>query len=108
MWLADHVGFDVDTYRVDNSYLILNDHFELPTHQEGEVIVDYQYCVQAVEAIRKVILDERHPVNYITEVNIHCYIHYSHVITSLTTRSHTQREKFVWGHSHKSFFCVSS
>lgn len=72
MWIVDHVGFGImlalGSNRVDNSYLIFNDYFELPIHQEGEVIVDYQYSVQAVEAIRDEILKERHPVNYITEV----------------------------------------
>ena len=68
MWLVDHVGFGIDTHRVDKSYLILNDPFELPIHQEGEVIVDYQFSVPMVKAIRDVVLTERHPVNYITEV----------------------------------------
>ena len=68
MWLVDHVGFGIDTYRVDKSYLILNDYFELPVHQEGEVLVDYQYTVDAVKAVRDVIVKNNHYVNYITEV----------------------------------------
>lgn len=68
MWLVDRAGFGRDTYRVDNSYLILNDYFDLPVHQEGEVLVHYEDCVKAVEAIHTLVVTERIPVNYITEV----------------------------------------
>ena len=47
----------------------MNDHFELPIHQEGEVIVAYKDCVETVQTIKDVIIRENHPVNYITEVS---------------------------------------
>ena len=71
MCLVDYIGFGKNTNRVDNSYLILNDYFELPIHQEGEVVVEYKYCVQTVRAIRDLVVKDKHPVNYITEVNNH-------------------------------------
>jgi len=67
MHLVDIIGFGMTTHRIQNSYLILNDHFELPVHQEGEVLVDYQYSADVVRAVRDVAVN--HPVNYITEVN---------------------------------------
>ena len=68
MWLVDNVGFIKDTERVDISYNIFNDYFDLPIHQEGEVIVHYNDSVRAVEAITNVVIKEDIPVNYITEV----------------------------------------
>ena len=70
MSLVNRFGLGSDTQRVDNSFLILNDFFELPIHQEGEVIVAYEHCVSVVNAIKDVIISEQHPVNYITEVQI--------------------------------------
>lgn len=76
MWLVDNVGFSLDTTRVDISYNIFNDYFDLPIHQEGEVIVDYKYSVEAVKAIWEVVKHKKIPVNYITEVcSIRKYIH---------------------------------
>ena len=68
MWLVDNVGFFRDTTRVDVSYNIFNDHFDLPIHQEGEVIFHYNDTVRAIEAIRDVVIEKNIPVNYITEV----------------------------------------
>ena len=71
MWLVDNVGFIIDTIRVDISYRIFNDYFDLPIHQEGEVIVHYNDSVRAVEAIRDIVVENKLPVNYITEVCNH-------------------------------------
>ena len=69
MWLVDWVGFHENTHRVDKSYEIFNDYFELPIHQEGEIIVDYEHTVEALKAVKKVVIDNQFPVNYITEVH---------------------------------------
>ena len=69
MFLVNWIGFGLNTVRVDNSYLILNNYFELPVHQEGEVLVDYKYSVEVLEAVRDVVIKGNFPVNYITEVN---------------------------------------
>ena len=53
------------------SYRIFSDYFDLPIHQEGEVIVHYSDFVRAVEAIRDIIVENKLPMNYITEVNNH-------------------------------------
>ena len=68
MWLVDNVGFFKDTTRVDVSYNIFNDYFDLPIHQEGEVIIHYNDTVRAIEAIQHVVIEKDIPVNYITEV----------------------------------------
>ena len=68
MYLVDNLGFIIDTTRIDVSYNIFNDYFDLPIHQEGEVIVHYNDSVRAVEAIKNVVIKEDIPVNYITEV----------------------------------------
>lgn len=68
MYLVDHIGLGLTYTRVDNSYLILNDFFELPIHQESEIIVPYSDTVELVETIRDVVLKNSFPVNYITEV----------------------------------------
>ena len=69
MWAVNQIGLGWTSHRIENSYLILNDHFELPIHQEGEVIVAYKDCVETVKTIKDVIIRENHPVNYITEVS---------------------------------------
>ena len=69
MFLVDHIGLGMTTTRVDNSYLIFNDFFELPIHQESEIIVPYRDSVKLVETIRDVVLKNNFPVNYITEVS---------------------------------------
>lgn len=66
MYLVDWIGFSENTHRVDKSYEIFNDYFELPIHQEGEIIVDYGHTVEAVRAVE--VVAKRFPVNYITEV----------------------------------------
>ena len=68
MWLVGWVGFSENTHRVDTSYKIFNDYFELPIHQEGEIIVHYEHTVEAIRAVEAVVKDNRYPVNYITEV----------------------------------------
>ena len=68
MLLVNWIGFGFNTVRVDNSYLILNDYFELPVHQEGEILVDFKDSVEALEAVRDVVIEGNFPVNYITEV----------------------------------------
>ena len=70
MWLVNTVGFKIhgETTRVDKSYLIFNDFFELPIHQESEIIVPYKHSREVVETIRDVVLTNKFPVNYITEV----------------------------------------
>ena len=73
MWLVGYVGFIVDTTRVDISYKIFNDYFDLPIHQEGEVIVHYNDSVRAVEAIQETVVENKLPVNYITEVGSHAH-----------------------------------
>ncbi len=70
MCLVDYLGLGMTTTRVDNSYLIFNDFFALPIHQESEIIVPYSDSVKLVETIRDVVLENNFPVNYITEV---CY-----------------------------------
>ena len=69
----------MDTNRVDVSHKIFNDYFDLPIHQEGEVIVPYIHAADTVRAIRDVVLDNRLPVNYITEVSIIIACTYTHV-----------------------------
>lgn len=71
MWLVNKVGFSFDTTRVEISYKIFNDYFDLPIHQEGEVIVHYNNSVEAVEAIRDMVIKNGIPVNYITEVCVY-------------------------------------
>lgn len=68
MLLVDYIGLGMTTVRVDISYLIFNDHFELPIHQESEIIVPYSDSVRLVEIIWDVINKNDIPVNYITEV----------------------------------------
>lgn len=68
MWLVGRVGFSENTHRVDKSYEIFNDYFELPIHQEGEIIVEYAHTAEAVRAVERVVKDNNFPVNYITEV----------------------------------------
>ena len=72
MFLVDWIGFGRNTERVDNSFLILNDYFELPIHQEGEVLVDYKYSQDVVATIRDLVVEKGYPVNYITEVMLVC------------------------------------
>lgn len=74
MWLVNTLGFRIhgETIRVDKSYLIFNDYFELPIHQESEIIVPYEHAVALVETIREIVLTNQFPVDYITEV---CYKH---------------------------------
>ena len=74
MWLVDHVGFCLDTVRYDVSYKIFNDYFNLPIHQEGEVIVHYNESVRAVKAIQDMVIKNELPVNYITEVCVYIHI----------------------------------
>ena len=74
MYLVDYIGLGMTTTRVDNSYLIFNDFFELPIHQESEIIVPYSDSVRLVETIRDVVLEKNIPVNYITEVSILCVL----------------------------------
>ena len=71
MWLVDHIGFGSPSDRTDISYRIFNDYFDLPIHQESEIIVNYEDTVPAILALSQVIIDNSFPVNYITEV---CYI----------------------------------
>ena len=66
------IGFIIDTRLVNISYRIFNDYFDLPIHQEGEVIVHYNDSVRAVEAIRDLVIEHKLPVNYITEVCNQC------------------------------------
>lgn len=68
MCLVGWIGFSENTHRVDTSYKIFNDYFELPIHQEGEIIVAYEHTVAAIRAVEAVVKDNRYPVNYITEV----------------------------------------
>lgn len=68
MWLVNKIGLGMTTRRVDKSYLIFNDHFDLPIHQESEIIVPYKDSVELVKTIRDLVIEENFPVNYITEV----------------------------------------
>lgn len=72
MWFVNTLGFKIhgETVRVDKSYLIFNDYFELPIHQESEIIVPYEQSVALVKTIRDVVLNNRFPVDYITEVSL--------------------------------------
>ena len=74
MYFVDLVGFGCDTIRVDNSYKIFNDYFDLPIHQEGEVVIHYNDSKRAVNILKEVIVNEKIPVNYMTEVNTYVYI----------------------------------
>ena len=69
MNLVGYVGFYFSCTRVDISYNIFNDHFDLPIHQEGEVIVHYNDTGAALRAIQDVVIKNNLPVNYMTEVN---------------------------------------
>ena len=71
MRLVDYIGFGSNSSRTDISYRIFNDYFDLPIHQESEIIVNYEDTVPAILALKQVIIDNSFPVNYITEV---CYI----------------------------------
>ena len=68
MWLVYWLGFFENTHRVDKSYEIFNDYFELPIHQAGEITVDYNHTVEAVRAVERLVKDNQFPVNCITEV----------------------------------------
>lgn len=68
MCLVDWIGFSTNTHRIDKSYEIFNDYFELPIHQEGEIIVEYKHAAKAVRAVENVVKKNEFPVNYITEV----------------------------------------
>ena len=70
MWLVNTLGFKIhgETIRVDKSYLVFNDFFELPIHQESEIIVPFEHSVELVQTIRDVVLTNKFPVDYITEV----------------------------------------
>lgn len=68
MKLVDYIGLGMVTRRVDKSYLIFNDYFQLPIHQESEIIVPYSDAVELVEIIWDVVIKNSFPVNYITEV----------------------------------------
>ena len=72
MWLVDTLGFKIhgETQRVDKSYLIFNDFFELPIHQESEIIVPFEHSVELVQTITDVVLKNNFPVDYITEVKM--------------------------------------
>jgi len=70
MRFVNIIGFGCDTVRVDKSYNIFNDYFHLPVHQEGEVVVPYAHAAEAVRAVENVVLRGRHPVNYMTEVQL--------------------------------------
>ena len=67
MYLVDYIGLR-NTNHVDKSYLIFNNHFDLPIHQEAEIIVPYEKSRELVTIVRDLILEKRFPVNYITEV----------------------------------------
>ena len=72
MKLVNFFGFKIHGVRdrVENSYLIFNDYFELPMHQESEIIVPYKHSAELVRIIRDLVVDNKHPVNYITEVYV--------------------------------------
>ncbi len=105
MLLVNWIGFGFNTVRVDNSYLILNDYFELPVHQEGEILVDFKDSVEALEAVRDVVIEGNFPVNYITEVKeaiwkqdayiMFCTIYLAYIIITCHT---------IHNHAH----CISS
>lgn len=72
MHLADTVGFGPDTVRVDKSYTVFNHYFDLPVHQGSEIFVPYEDAAEAVRTIRDVVVKNRFPVNYVTEVYTEC------------------------------------
>ena len=73
MWLVTNVGFRGEEKRVDKSYKIFNDYFDLPIHQEGEIVVRYKDTETAVRRIQQLVIDQSIPVNYITEVSDNYY-----------------------------------
>ena len=73
MWLVTNVGFRGEEKRVDKSYKIFNDYFDLPIHQEGEIVVRYKDTEMAVRRIQQLVIDQSIPVNYITEVSDYYY-----------------------------------
>lgn len=92
MWLVNTLGFRIhgETLRVDKSYCIFNDYFELPIHQESEIIVPFEHSVELVQTIRDVVLTNNFPVDYITEVliimvnsEIKPFMQHSHVMSVL-------------------------
>ena len=69
MWL-NTLGFKIlgEKIRVDKSYLIFNNFFEIPIHQESEIIVPFEHSVELVQTIRDIVLTNKFPVNFFTEV----------------------------------------
>ena len=76
MWLVNTLGFSIhgQTIRVDKSYLIFNIFHEIPIHQESEIIVPFEHSVELVQIIRDVVLTNKFPVNFITEVIRYDYV----------------------------------
>ena len=68
MWLVYWIAFSQTTHRIDKSYEIFNIYFELPVHQVGEIIVDYNHTVEAVRAVERVVKENQFPINHVTEV----------------------------------------
>ena len=76
MWLVNTLGFSIhgQTIRVDKSYLVFNIFHEIPIHQESEIIVPFEHSVELVQIIRDVVLTNKFPVNFITEVIRYNYV----------------------------------
>ena len=54
--------------RIDKSYRVFNIPHYFPVHNEGEVVVDLKDCVAAIRELKRFVIEEDIPLNYITEV----------------------------------------
>ena len=54
--------------RVDKSYGVLNIPHQFPVHNEGELVVPIEKCADSIRELRKFVLEEKIPLNYLTEV----------------------------------------
>ena len=59
-----------DYNRVDLSHNVFNLPHYIPRHHEAEVIVGIEDCSPAITELRALTLEEKMPVNFITEVSV--------------------------------------
>ena len=68
--LLGNIAFGDEEHRIDISYKILNNYFDLPVHQSGEVMVPLANAADAIRTASDVVIDNQIPVNFITEVGL--------------------------------------
>ena len=54
--------------RVDVSYRVFNIPFLVPTHSEAELVVAYEHTAAALRDLRRHVVENSVPVNFIVEV----------------------------------------